>query len=34
VQRGLDGVKDQQRRTPMTDEERDVLFGKKQFEKR
>ena len=34
VQRGLDVMKDQQRRKPMTEEEREVLFGKKQFEVR
>jgi GST-like protein len=34
VQRGLDVMKEQQRRTPMTEEEKEVLFGKKQFEKR
>lgn len=34
VQRGLDVMKEQQRRKPMTDEEKEVLFGKKQFEKR
>jgi GST-like protein len=34
VRRGLDVMKDQQRRKPMTDEEREILFGKKQFEKR
>jgi GST-like protein len=35
VQRGLDVMKEQQRRQPtVTDEEREVLFGKKQFEKR
>lgn len=34
VQRGLDVMKDQQRRKPMTDEEKEILFGKKQFETR
>ena len=34
VRRGLDVMKDQQRRKPMTDEEREILFGKKQFEVR
>jgi GST-like protein len=34
VIRGLDVMKEQQQRKPLTDEERDVLFGKKQFEKR
>lgn len=34
VQRGLDVMKEQQRRKPMTDEEKEVLFGKKQFEQR
>ncbi len=34
VRRGLDVMKAQQQRKPMTDEEREVLFGKKQFEKR
>jgi GST-like protein len=34
VQRGLEVMKEQQRRTPMTDEQREVLFGKKQFEQR
>lgn len=34
VQRGLDLMKDLQRRKPMTDEEKEVLFGKKQFEAR
>ena len=34
VQRGLDVMKAQQRSAPMTDEEKEVLFGKKQFEAR
>ena len=34
VRRGLDVMKDQQRRKPMTDEKREILFGKKQFEVR
>jgi GST-like protein len=34
VQRGLAVMKEQQSRKPMTDEEKEVLFGKKQFEKR
>ena len=34
VQRGLEVMQDQQRRKPMTDDEKDVLFGKKQFEVR
>lgn len=34
VQRGLDVMKDQQRSGPMTDDEKEVLFGKMQFEQR
>lgn len=34
VQRGLDVMKENQRTKPMTDEEKEVLFGKKQFEAR
>ncbi len=34
VKRGLDVMSEQQRRKPMTDEEREILFGKKQFEAR
>jgi GSH-dependent disulfide-bond oxidoreductase len=34
VQRGMDVMKEQQQRKPMTDAEREVLFGKKQFERR
>jgi GST-like protein len=34
VQRGLDVMKAEQQRKPMTDAEKEVLFGKKQFEKR
>lgn len=34
VVRGLDVMKQEQQRKPMTDEEKEVLFGKKQFEKR
>ena len=34
VQRGLDVMKEQQQRKPLTDEEREILFGKKQFERR
>lgn len=33
VRRGLDVMKDQQRHKPMTTEEKEILFGKKQFEK-
>ena len=34
VQRGLDVMKEQQQRRALTDAEKEVLFGKKQFEKR
>jgi GST-like protein len=34
VRRGLDVMKEQQRQKPMTDEEKETLFGKRQFEKR
>ena len=34
VQRGLEVMSEQQRRKPMTDDEKDILFGKKQFEVR
>ena len=34
VRRGLDVLRQQQRRKPMTDAERQVLFGARQFEKR
>jgi len=34
VQRGLDVMKAEQQRKPLTDEEKEVLFGKKQFEVR
>jgi GST-like protein len=34
VRRGLDVMRDKQRRTPMTDEEKENLFGRRQFEAR
>lgn len=34
VQRGLEVMKDKQRKAPMTEEEKEILFGKKQFEAR